>query len=737
VRCSWRAIAFYFSSRVSSSAGGVEVVETEESLPEPTTFDEMMSLAAEYSEQRRFGPAYGFLRLALDHVETDRQRVDAGYQMGRLLYDDFRHGGASKLDAASLYLQAAFAAAVTVDEKVRVGKTLLEVLQDSGEKTQFLSYLDALLAESLKSADKVELWKRNFEFLIQQDSGWHAMNEALAVAENLPMQNDAWDALINDMQLRSKEELLLNDSWYRAYVETLDLDDSSKAKMKLFEGVRSALGKKYKTADWKNQADILLRLAKVYTAVGNYEKGHDYLQMFMDMEPKENLSDALILFSRISRVRGDMEHAAELAKSLIRRFDFNKYTRDEVLEVVRLLEQHALYDDAMDLLKGCFSATESLNSDYAKLIQRAAVIEERSGHRASALNYMNQLYDLHADNLFDKAFTELINLNLEQSNYEAVENLVHLFIGQVMPTSDDYNNALFALFNAKYWLDSPIIEQLYVGAAAIQSAPEDPRTASVELRMAHYIEDMKLNDLAISYYNRIGLLNFFQAESGDDATIQNVGEQAMLGKARCLKKLEDWAAADHLYREICNRTKSAVVKSEAAIGWGELALQFQQRREAERRFDLAYPQMLSESDKVRYMLGRSLIDGEAELGDPTKIEENLKLLESLPDEERRKATIVYFNDTFDSFSENEDEDAMLRMIDIACQNDLADWLPIQSYMLRLQQDRLDLDKIVGLGDTLKNKDNIAGASIVELAQVTDQVEKLSDWVEQYKRKATK
>jgi hypothetical protein len=296
---------------------------------------------------------------------------------------------------------------------------------------------------------------------------------------------------------------------------------------------------------------------------------------------------------------------------------------------------------------------------------------------------------------------------------------------------------LFGLFNAKYWLNSPIIEQLYIGAAAVQAAPEDSRTASVELHMAQYIEDMKLNDLAISYYNRIGLLNFFQTESGAGASTHNIGEQAMLGKARCLKNLEDWAAADHLYRELCNRTKSPLVKSEAAVGWGELALQFNQRKEAERRFDLAYPQMLSEPDRVRYMLGRSLIDGEEQLGDPTRFDESLELLENLPDEERRKGTITFFNDTFDHFHEKGDEKSMLRVIDSACQNDLADWLPIQSYMLRLHEDRFDQEKIVGLGASLRNKDDIAGASILELAQIADRVEKQADWVSRYKRKAIK
>lgn len=727
--------AFYVSFQLSADKAVVEEVVEESEPADPTTFDEMMELAADYREKRRFEPAYGFLRLALDGAETEPQRVEAGWQMGDLLYEDYRQGGASELPTASLYLQAAFASAAGPEQRLQIGKVLLEVLQDAGEKEQFLAYLNKMLDGVSDETEVVDLWRRKFEFLLKQENGWHDMNEALAEAEHFPHQGEAWDTLINDTHLRTKEQLLTNNSWYRSYTEKLALENAGTARVELFEEVRIKLGRRYKGSDWKDQAETLLRLSKAYVAVGNYEQGHDYLKMFLDMEPNENLSEALILFSRISRVRGEMVNAAELAKSLIRRFDFDVHTRDEVLHVIQLLEERGLYEDALELLEGCFSTIDTVNRAMAGLLQRAAVIEERLGHRSNALDYMVQLHDLEVEAMFEATVTELINLNLQRSNYEAVAQLVHLFIPQLMTESDHYNNALFSLFEAKFWLNCPVIEQLYVGAAAVQAAPEDVRAPSVELRMARYIENMRLNDLAIAYYNRIGLLNFFHAESNAAASSQNIGEQAMLGKARCLKRLEDWAAADHLYRELCKRTKSPLIKSEAAVGWGELALYFNQREEARRRFGLAYPQMLSETDQVRYMLGSSLVDEEQQLGDPEKLEENLELLADLSEEARRKSTITFFNDSFDHFFEKGDEAAMQNVIDIACENDLADWLPIQSYMLRLHTERFDHENIEGLGERLREKDEVAGASILELAQIADRLEDQADWITRYKRKA--
>lgn len=725
-------IAFYFSSRVPAGVeeAGVPVVDKE-----VTTFDEMMESAANYREERKFGAAYGFIRLAIDNAKLPEQRVEAGYEMGTLLYDDYSNGGDSDLDSASLYLQAAYAGTDDVEQKQKIGEVLLSVLEDAGEKEKFMSYLDRMLAANFSLEHQTELWNRKFSYLMNQPEGWQALNAALADAENIPQQDESWYELIKDIRLKAKEKLLTDDNWFGPYAETQGFANQEIARRDLFDEVRTELSEIYENSEWEKQANTLLRLAKAYVAVDDYDQSHDYLQMFMDMNPTADLSEALILYSHISRIRGDMEKITELAKSIIRRFDFNKYTRNEVLNVVELLEDYGLYDEALDLLEGCFSVSDVLTKDYAQLIHRAAVLEERLGHRTSALEYMRQLTELKADSQFEEAYSELIDLNMKRSDYESVENLIYLFIDRLMPESDHYKNTLFSLFDAKFWLDRPIIEQLFVGSAAIQAAPEDLRTASVELRMAGYIENMKLHDLAISYYNRIGLLNFLQGDNADAASSQNISEQAMLGKARCLKKQEDWSAADHLYRELCNRTKSPMVKSEAAVGWGELALQFNQRKEAERRFNLAYSQLLSEVDQVRYMLGKAKIDGEDKLGDPDQIDDSVRLLDNLPLEEQKQATISFFNETFDYFYDKADDRSMLRLIDIACQNDLADWLPIQSYMLRLYEERFDHENIGGLGTSLRDKDDVAGASIVELAQVADRVERLADTVARYKRKA--
>jgi len=726
-------VVFFFSSRIPA---GTEVVEADEAPAAPSNFDELMSTAITCREQRRFDTAFGFVRLALDQARTKRERVDAGYQMGCLLFEDFRRGGTSQPEAAALYLQAAYDSAGDPHRRVEIGLALLDVLEARGETAQFAAYLEEMLASASAPGEKIELWRRKFGFLLGPAGGWREMNIALAKAENLPLHSGEWVELVAGMRLRTREKLLADAGWFDQYARTMGLEDTSGCRQELFAEVRSKLERMIKDSDPKVREEALLRLARALVSIGDHEGGHACLKRFIEMDPTENLMDALVLFSRVSRIQGEVAYAAYLAESLIRRFDFNKNTRDEILQVVTLLEEHGLYTDALGLLEGCFSLSDTLGKEYATLVGRAAVLEERLGHHLNAQDYMNQLHGMEGGWVFEETLSEMIDLCIAQGDYASTESWIHGFIGRVPSGSGAHESALFALFEAKYWLNRPVLEQLYVGAAAIQAAPEDPRTASVELRMARYVEDMKLHDLAISYYNRIGLLNFFQGDAVSEAPSQNIGEQAMLGKARCLNKAEDWVAADHLYRDLCNRTKSPLVKSEAAVGWAGLALRFGQNREAERRYDLAHVQMLSGTSQVYYRLGRSQIEAEKKLRDLSAMEDDLELLANLPEEEQRNASIDFFNETFDYLHQTGDERAMLRMIDLAYQSEFTEWLPIQSYVLRLYEDKFQHKKIGGLGSELREKDDVAGASMVELAQVVGRMEALVGMVKRHRKKGT-
>ncbi len=730
-----QGVVFYLSSRVPA-----EEVEGVPETPVPgSTSEDLLKSAAHFKDQYQFDLAGGYIRAALNEAETDGERAQAAHAMGLLLFEEYRHGRDVRPEAAASYLRAAYDDSEPhLHARVQIGLDLLDVYEVLEETERAQKFLDQMISTASEPDDLLTLWRLRFELLKKGDNNWREMNEALALAESIPLQSAAWAELIRKTQLSAQEKLLADDTWVEAFSSAGigGADGPRKYRQRVFENIRTQLEEIIKNGDKLEQDEAYLRLANAMVLIGNYEKGQALLVEFIGRDPTENLTDALLLLSRISRVLGEVDSAAELARALIQRFDFNQHTRTEILNVVRLLEDHELYAEAQALLQGCFSLMDYLGKDNAGLISRAAVLEERLGNRQQALAYLRQLNELDAEVKLAETFSELIDLNMAQSQYEAIEYWVGRFLSALNSNSEAYANALFSLFEAKYWLDRPVLDQLFIGAAAIQNMPEDLRTASVELRMAGYIEAMQLYELAVSYYNRIGLLNFFQGDT-EDSFSQDIGEQAMLGKARCLTRLQDWVAADHLYREICNRTKSPLVKSEAAVSWAGLASRFGQNREALRRYDLAYEQMLSRADLVRYSLGRARAEGKSRFWDAAAVEDTLLLLGDLPEEERREMSISFFNEAFDSAYRERNQRAMERIIDLACQSDYTEWLPVQSYVLRLYEDQFENDSLSSLGMALQTKDGIAGASTVELARVVDRLARASESVRRHKKKAVK
>lgn len=717
------AFAYFLSLWIGAGVGG--------EAGKASAFDAALAKAAVLQEQRRFGEAETHVRLAIDLATTRDERVSAGHQMGSLLLEDWRNGGAVHLESASSYLEAAYAAASDPARRMIIGMELLDALQGMEDKDRYAACLDEMLATADTPEESVALWRRRLDFLMESGDGWQEMDAALQTARALPLDPEVRKRAFDDIQLRCDEKVLTDGRWFDAYATARQPDDPEECRRQLLAGVEDRLGNLLEDGDAVQRADAYLRLAGVLVAMGRFDEGYDSLLGFAELKPRDHLPESLALLCRIAKVRNEVGTAGPLAEALLKSADFNTLGQEQIKKTVDCIESLKRYDDALVVLEGRLGRLErSAADEAAELLARAVVIEERAGNRAGALDCMERLGQSRDEGLLGQALAGLLEIGLGQSDYTSCENWIQRFLPQLQPGSESHDNALFVLYECKYWLDRPVAEQLVVGAAAIQANPDDARAATVELRMARSIEDARLYDLAVSYYNRIGLLNFFQSDLLSDTAVQNVGEQAVLGKARCLKKLGVWVAADRLYRDLCRRTQSPLVKSAAVVGWAELALRDGQGREAERRYDMAHVQMLSEADQARYMLGRMQLDGHGQAFDSSMTEAKLEKLDELPAGERRSATISFFNQTFDSLHGSGDERAMLRVVDLACQSDCVEWLPIESYVLRLYGDKVTLKQIGDLVTGLQKLNEVADTSMGDLTQVAERLQKLDGLVRQ-------
>ncbi|MBN2162808.1 MAG: hypothetical protein JXR25_05065 [Pontiellaceae bacterium] len=715
-------VAYMVGSHVATQA---EAEAVQESL---VTYNRMLAEIQELRTQRRFSIGQERARTAIENATSKQMRAAAGYLMGALMYEEWRAGGDAPMDAAVAYLKAARNLTGSPTQRAKIGLQLLDTLEAMGELEKYSACLDELLSTAVAFDEEIALWERRFDYLLGHGAGWEEVNAALEEAKGINIDWAEWKDLLADVHLRMDERILENAEWYEAYVAAQTPDKPADSRADLFASTRSRLKGLSVSADEHQKEASYLRMARLMHADGRSSEAYQLLEQFVNMRPEVGIAEALDLLCTISSNEVDLITAVPIARNLLHLLDINAMSQDGIIHVVDQLEQMELYPEALGVLDSRLSLIEHVGRNQGPLVARSAALNERLGDRHAALETMGFLQGLECNRWLGRGLCDIVDLNLAKGDYTSVEEWVEAYVGRLTVASDARAHALYALYEAKYWQDRPLAEQLFVGATALESNPDHYMAQSVELRMAHSIENEALYSLAVSYYNRIGLLSFFQGEVGDDSASQNVGEQAVLGKARCLKKLGDWVAANQLYRNICRRTRSPLVKSEAAVGWAEIALKENQQREALRRYNLVHVQMLSETDQVRYMLGRMRFDDNSRLVDSEVMEANLELLANLPEDEQCDATVTFFNETFESLQMLGDEDAMMRMIDLACQSTFADSLPISSYVLRMFSGRIDAQEIDSLGAGLRKLEGVADASVGDLVKDVDRLGNISELV---------
>lgn len=717
----------------ASVAGGVSFLvsahahSTSENTPgseDAPTVDYLLAQAELGRSQRRISDAIDYARRAIKLSATPKERAEAGYRMGLLMMEDWRAGGESQSEAAVLYLRAAVNVSEEPYQRMEIGMDVLDALQEVGDFEMYEACLDEMLLVGNTSSELIALWNRKLLYLLDQDDGWLELDEALVRAQAISVESSKWDEMLQDMELRSKEKVLTDNYWFEAYAQTLPEKERAECRQKLFDEVEPRLERLFESLDLKHRAEVRIRLVSVHLSMWNIAAAYDLLMRFVEMEPRENLDEAIGLLVTLAEMSGNLESVVPMAQSLIKSKGINKLDQKEILEVVGHLEAISLFDDALRVVNDRLREVDLAVGKRVEFLVHAAVLEERSGNRELALDYMNQLASAEASRELGDALTEIIKMDMSRGDYEAVELWVERFISLIAPSSENRANALFALFESKFWLGRSVPEQLYVGAAAVQASSEDSRAPAVELSMAQAIEGLGLYDLAISYYNRIGLLHLFSGDYLKEVASENVDEQAVLGKARCLMELEDWVAVDHLYRDLCRRTRSPLIKSEAAVRWAELALRDEQNVEAQRRYELAHVQVLSISEQVRYMLGNMKLQGNEQLLEESVIRSSLDMLADLPEEERRRATVAFFDNTYEFLMQNDGDQAVLQLIDLAYQSPFKDWIPLENYVLRVCSKRADFAEIASFGKELHNMENVANTSLDDLLQMVDRLEDL-------------
>lgn len=689
--------------------------------------EDMLQLAEFYQKQGRYEETYPLLMTLLDMPLSEHLLRDVTFRLGSVFYQDHVENGVPCLDAAETYLFSAFSMEGDRDLQFKAGMLLMDVRAEKQKTDLFSDLFDRLQAMELDDEETVALWRKKFDYLFESEQPWEALQDALVVAENYPLTTPGWRSMLADVRLRTNEKLLRDPEWFESYAQGIDLSGRRKLRQNLYDEISRSLDRQMEDASRETKSSLVLRQGLVMAVMNDLDGAKLNLRRSMETYASPDLLLALELVNALVGESGDEVELQQLVTQLLHGRGYTGFGQDEKLKIVEQLSSLRRYADALKVIDVDLKM-KARSPGMDVLLAQAVVLEARQSNFDAARGYMDELYTMGSSEIFGRTLQAIIDMQLNRNEYSLAEEWALRYIGGVPVDSSYARDILFALFDTSYWMNRPLLEKLIIGAAAVEGNPNDERVAPVILRMAGFIEELGLPTLAGTYYNRIGLLNFFQDGQENASSSRNIGELAMLGKARCLKKSEEWGRADHLFRDLCRRTASPLIRSEIAVRWAELSLQFGQRKEAERRFNLADPQLLSPELRARYQLGQARLRNEDLMQDGPAIEEALSLLERLPDEERAQATIDFFNETFDYLSENGNRRAMDRLIDLACQSEFVDQIPVQSYVLKTVFDDVKLETVAELEDELQNAVMPDKASILDLAQSVERLDELSQRV---------
>ena len=706
---------------------------------ETSEVEEMLQMAVFEKNHGEYDQSYLLFRQLLELDLPDEVKRDTVYQLGILFADEGFGQGKGGLENAMLYLQSAYEA--SEDDPpfhVRVGLKMLEVAERLDDRDRVRSLTEQLLALELEGDSLQYLWGQYFDALFDCERPWSELQSAMLKAEGLQVFDAEWLALLDDVRLRIKEKLLTDSAWFSDYSNALGVASSEQRK-KLSVEVYAGLQERLDAADSKGRSLFALRMGKVMAACGDREGAVLKLRYSLEADAS---SDPVKVLELVVALYGKGDNDVELrmiAQQMGQGQNLSEMSLDEKLRMVELLSRLQCYETALVVISSDLEGSvPGVGSD--ELFSSAVHLAYWMGDDARACKYMDWLVGSGGGRKFDQTLQEIMDLQFSRNEYQQVYDWGLRYLPSVSVGSPYIQDILFNIFDAIYWLDNSTLEKIYVGSAAIQAGMEDKRASAAILRLAECIEDMGLYHLAETYYNRIGLLNFFHDEEKkeEESLIdQSIGEQAMLGKGRCLKKNGDWVKSDRLFRELAHRTSSPMVRSEVALNWAEIALHFDQWVEADRRYGLVDHLQLPQALQSRYQLGQSRLHRDELLSGQLLFEDTLALLDGLPDGERRQATVEYFNETFELLWEQKDKGRINDLITLAGQSEFSDFIPIQSYILRLSFLDADVDKIAEISRGLRNATLPEEASMLDLAMAVRQVEQLNTRINEYSNEKSK
>jgi tetratricopeptide (TPR) repeat protein len=642
-------------------------------------FNLCMAEAEELVKAYRDDDAMKCLGLAIDNAPDVESKALAGLQMGWLLLGKAQGRREPHALAAHQYLSAVVE--LTQDEE-KLKKAYMGLVKSSRLIGNVQSAYDAIRGAILLAkdpADEAE-WRLQYLEVCAELGSWPEMNRFLKELEP-SLASVKGGVPYQVMQFTARERLLQNPAWFDEYQRQHSEEPRDKLRTVLLNEAVELSEKIVKRASPEIRDDCYYRLAMLCYGESQYGMSTDYIQKFLDGEPSVRKPDALLLLTRLSVARGDLDAALKIITVYLKRFGFSESAEYDVAAVIDALEKRNRLEDAYRFTRDVLGIPVRWNQ-WPHFYVKAACLANKLGLKEDAAQYHAMLVESSpGEKILSEAASTLAAISLERNDLLGADKWLVEYLTQHMDSAQ--TEKLYDLLDIRIKLNAPLSEILLVGKLAADANPSSPKALAAKMAVAHRMEEVGLSATAEDKYNGTAMLGYMAAEQNLTGTVMTAITDATLGKARCLLAKGDTLKADHLLREVCRLSPRGPIRSEAAYWWATIARGMGQCKEALRRLGLVDPSTIPAELAAGVEFEKSMVDLTAGRKPAVSIKDLFDRLTAAVPKEHSDVVRRAYTSYFDELEKQESAEDMQALLAHAVQSPYTNEIPLKSFALRL------------------------------------------------------
>ncbi|MBI3985901.1 MAG: hypothetical protein HY343_03200 [Lentisphaerae bacterium] len=576
-----------------------------ETEKQPETSAEFVASAKTIAAQGNLEDAFAQLQQAVNLAVTPEDKAAVGFAMGEFLLSRARQQTMPYAPMARGYLEAALEIESREEQQLDIYKALAEnaeLLKDYASVRALCEKARDLIPEE---TDQLEWFMRELDVLLKVGT-WPELDRIWQQA--VPLRSTpSWESRFDLMEATLFEKILVNDDWYQDWLkqQTAAMDPVGRRSsllqqtLKLFDRIAETRPELAEEA--------LFRSSRLTVSENQFEEARRRITAYFDKAYKEHYEEILMLLIRMARLEGKTQETEAMVTQFLNRYKWYSKKASELLSVIEQAEFVGQFQEALYYIEEYLkipAAQESAAILHFKAGQMAArmKLSDKAREHFNAVLESNPDADLHFSTLQAQA-----DLCIERGQREEAQQFLAQALAQ-FPYDPRRSKVLYVISELLSKSNAPLSEKMITYAMAIESAPGDPGSVAVLMRLAKTYEDLEMLPYAQDKYAKVALLRTLdasgKAQGPDSATI---GE-ALLGSARCLYRMNDMVKADRLLRELCHSVKPGPVYEEAVYLWGMIKVKEGQKKEARRRFALVDTAKCPPEIGMRIELERMLMD---------------------------------------------------------------------------------------------------------------------------------